>query len=131
MDVVLVELKGGGRPIVRVYVDQPGGISLDDCERFSKRLSVLLDVEDCISTSYVLEVTSPGLDRPLMREADFAKFAGKRARLRMRAPIEGQRNFQCRILGAAGGFVRVELAPGREIEVALTQVEKANLVAEI
>jgi len=68
MEVVLVEIKGGGnRSILRVLIDQPGGVSLDDCERFSKRFSVLLDVEDRIPFSYVLEVSSPGLDRPLIK----------------------------------------------------------------
>src|SRR5437867_5102907 len=113
MEVVLVEIKGsGGRSVVRTFIDQPGGISLDDCERFSKRLSVILDVEDWISFSYVLEVSSPGLDRPLVREKDFQRFAGKSARVRTRLPLEGQRNFRGRILGAEEGRVRLELAPG-------------------
>jgi len=131
MEVVLVEIKRGGRSVVRVYIDQPGGISLDDCERFSRRFSALLDVEDCIPFSYVLEASSPGLERPLVGEADFVRFAGRRARLRTSAPFEGQRNFQGRIVGASEGKIRLEVAPGKEIEVALAQVDKANLVAEI
>ncbi|NWG14256.1 MAG: ribosome maturation factor RimP [Acidobacteria bacterium] len=131
MQVVLAEIKGGGRSVVRVYIDKPGGISLDDCEHFSRRFSVLLDVEDCIPFSYVLEVSSPGLDRPLVREEDFIRFAGKRARLRMRQPVDGQRNFRGRLLGASHGSVRLEVAPGKEVELALSQVERANLVAEI
>ena len=132
MEVILVEIKGAsGRSIVRTFIDQPGGISLDDCERFSKRLSVILDVEDWISFSYVLEVSSPGLDRPLVREKDFQRFAGKSARVRTRLPLEGQRNFRGRILGAEEGRVRLELAPGKQVEIAMAEVEKANLVIEI
>ena len=131
MEVVQVEIKGGGRSVVRVYVDQPGGIALDDCERFSKRFSVILDVEDCIPFSYVLEVSSPGLDRPLAREADFRKFAGRRARVRTRQPQGGQRNFKGTIVAAADGNVRLEIAPGETIDIALAQIERANLMAEI
>ena len=78
MEVVLVEVKGdGNRSIVRTFIDQPGGITLDDCERFSKRFSVLLDVEDWIPFSYTLEVSSPGVNRPLVKESDFKRFAAK------------------------------------------------------
>ena len=131
MEVVLVEIKGGGRSIVRVYVDQAGGVSVDDCERFSKRFSVLLDVEDRIPFSYVLEVSSPGLDRPLVREADFQRFTGRQVKVRTSQPLQGQRNFRGKILGASGGNIRLELSPGQKVEVALSQVERANLVVEI
>lgn len=131
MEVVLVEIKGGGRSIVRVYVDQAGGVSVDDCERFSKRFSVLLDVEDCIPFSYVLEVSSPGLDRPLVREADFQRFTGRQVKVRTSQPLQGQRNFRGRILGASGGNIRLELSPGQQVEMALSQIERANLVVEI
>ncbi len=131
MEVVLVEIKGGGRSIIRVYIDQAGGVSVDDCERFSKRFSVLLDVEDCIPFSYVLEVSSPGLDRPLVREADFQRFAGKQAKVRTSQPLQGQRNFRGKILGTSGGNIRLELSPGQEVEMPLSQIERANLVVEI
>ena len=132
MEVVLIEIKGGGnRSIVRTFIDQPGGISLSDCERFSKRFSVLLDVEDWIPFSYILEVSSPGLNRPLVKEGDFRRFAGREAKVRTRVPVAGQRNFRGRILGVTGGRLMLELAEGKNIEIVLTDVEKANLVAEI
>src|SRR4029450_11283088 len=88
MEVVRAEIKGGGgRSVVRIFLDQPGGISLNDCERFSRQLSVLLDVEDWIPFSYTLEVSSPGLDRPLVKEADFRRFKGKKAKGRDRTAI--------------------------------------------
>jgi ribosome maturation factor RimP len=132
MEIVFVEIKGGGnRPIVRTYIDKPGGVTLDDCERFSKRFSVLLDVEDWIPFSYTLEVSSPGLDRPLVKEADFLRFAGKNARVRMRFPIEGQKNFKGRILGVTDGRVELEVAPGRKVDISVGEIEKANLMIEI
>jgi ribosome maturation factor RimP len=132
MEVVLAEIKGGGnRSIVRIFIDQPDGISLGDCERFSKRFSVLLDVEDFLPFSYVLEVSSPGLDRPLVREKDFERFAGKVAKIRTRAPLEGQRNFRGKILGIVDGRVSLEIESGRQVEIAIEEVDKANLVIEI
>jgi ribosome maturation factor RimP len=132
MEVVLVEIKGGGnRSIVRTFIDQPGGISLSDCQRFSKRFSVLLDVEDWIPFSYFLEVSSPGLDRPLVKEVDFRRFAGREAKVRTRIPATGQRNFRGRILGVTDGRLLLELAEGKNVEIVLTDIEKANLVAEI
>jgi len=132
MEVVLVEIKGGGnRSIVRAFIDQPGGISLSDCERYSKRFSVLLDVEDWIPFSYVLEVSSPGLDRPLVKEGDFRRFVGREVKMRLRVPAAGQRNFRGRILSVTEGRLMLELAEGKHIEIVLTDVEKANLVVEI
>lgn len=132
MEVVLVELKGGaGRSVLRIFIDQPGGISLDDCERFSKRASVALDVEDLVPFSYVLEVSSPGLDRPLVQEEDYRRFAGKLAKIRLHAALEGRRNFQARILGADQGRIRLETEPGTVLEVVLADIEKANLVIEL
>jgi len=132
MEVVLVELKGGaGRSVVRIFIDQPGGISLDDCERFSKRASVALDVEDLVPSSYVLEVSSPGLDRPLVQEEDYRRFAGRLAKIRLHSAQEGRRNFQARILGVDQGRIRLEPEAGKVLEVALPDIEKANLVIEL
>ena len=132
LEVVLAEVKGGGnRSIVRIFIDQPDGISLSDCERFSKRFSVLLDVEDFVPFSYVLEVSSPGLDRPLVKEKDFERFSGKAVRVRTRFPVEGQKNFRGRILGVNGGRLLLETTPGKQVEIALLDIEKANLVIEI
>src|SRR5512147_1650045 len=114
MEVVLLEIKGdGNRSIVRAYIDQPGGVTLDDCERFSKRFSVSLDVEDWIPFSYILEVSSPGVNRPLVKESDFRRFAGKEAKVRTRLPIGGQRNFKGKIAGVTGGRLELEIAPGK------------------
>jgi len=132
LEIVLVEVKGGGqRSIVRIFIDQPGGVSLADCERFSKRFSVALDVEDWIELSYVLEVSSPGLDRPLVKEKDFARFSGRNVKVRLRALVEGQRHFRGKLLGISDGRIGLEITPGRQVEISLKDIEKANLVIEI
>ncbi len=132
MEIVLVEIKGdGSRSIVRVYIDQTDGITLDDCERFSKRFSVSLDVEDWIPFHYVLEVSSPGVNRPLIKEADFIRFSGKNAKIRTRSSVAGQRSFRGKILGVAEGRLELEVAPGKEVQIALNDIEKANLMAEL
>jgi len=132
MEVVLVEVKGeGNRSLVRTYIDQPGGISLDDCERFSKRLSVSLDVEDWIPFSYVLEVSSPGVNRPLLQQSDFLRFSGQNAKVRTRTPHEGQRNFKGKIIGVADDRLELEIAPGKQVEIALADIEKANLIPDL
>jgi ribosome maturation factor RimP len=130
MEIVLVEIKGGGgnRPIVRTYIDKSGGVTLSDCEQFSKRFSVLLDVEDWIPFHYTLEVSSPGLNRPLVKEADYQRFAGKNARVRTRSPIDGQKNFKGKIVGAGGGRVELETVPGKKLIIAVGEIDKANLL---
>jgi ribosome maturation factor RimP len=132
MEVVRAEIKGGGgHSIVRIFIDQPSGISLNDCERFSRQLSVLLDVEDWIPVSYTLEVSSPGLDRPLVKEADFRRFAGKKAKVRTRTLIEGEKSFRGVILDAAEGRLDLEVETGRRIEISLAEIERANLIIDI
>jgi len=93
--------------------------------------SVALDVEGWIASRYILEVSSPGLERPLRKEPDFRRFQGKRAKIRTRVPLEGQRNFRGTILGVEGGKVGLELEAGRRLEIALSDIEKANLVADL
>ena len=132
MEVVLVEIKGdGNRSLVRTFIDQPAGISLDDCERFSRRLSVSLDVEDWIPFSYTLEVSSPGVNRPLVKESDFKRFCGQNAKVRTRLPFEGQRNFKGKIIGVTEGRLALDVAPGKQIGIALVDIEKASLAADL
>jgi ribosome maturation factor RimP len=132
MEVVLLEIKGeGSHSVVRAFIDQPGGISLDDCALFSRRLSVSLDVEDWIPFKYVLEVSSPGVNRPLVKDADFRRFSGKNAKVRTRLPIEGQSNFKGKIVGVTEGRLELEVAPDKKVEIALMDIEKANLIADL
>ncbi|MGH9749287.1 MAG: ribosome maturation factor RimP [Candidatus Polarisedimenticolia bacterium] len=132
MELVDVEIKRGPEGMmVRVYIDRQGGVSVDDCATISRRLSAALDVEDPLPVRYTLEVSSPGLDRPLVRDPDFERFAGRRIRLVALAPIEGRRNFQGRLLGLRDGRVIVALDDGPEVAIPRDQVAKARLVIEL
>ncbi len=119
--------------VLRLFIDRPeggggsGGINVDDCERVSRDVSAALDVADRISQAYQLEVSSPGLDRPLRRERDFARFAGESARIRLTEGVEGRRNFTGTIRGAKDG--RVEIAcDGRSYELPIDDITRANLI---
>ena len=132
MEVILVEIKGdGNRSIVRTFIDQPSGVTLDDCERFSKRLSVTLDVEDWIPFTYILEVSSPGVNRPLVKETDFQRYCGKNAKVRTRLPLEGQSNFKGKIVSVTEGRITLEITSGKQVGIAIADIEKANLIAEL
>jgi len=132
MEVVLVELKGSGKSsIIRTFIDQPGGITLDDCTRFSQRFSISLDVEDWIPSSYTLEVSSPGINRPLAKESDFQRFCGENATVRTRTPIDRQKNFKGRIADVTEGRLELEIAPGNIVKIALVDIEKANLIVDL
>jgi ribosome maturation factor RimP len=131
MEVVLVEVKGDeNRSIVRAFVDQPGGITLDDCERFSKRLSVSLDVEDWIPSSYTLEVSSPGLDRPLRGAADYRRFEGRLAKIVMREAVDNQKAFEGRLRGFDGSHVVLEAPNGRLHRLPLQLITRGRLEVE-
>ena len=129
-EYVMAKLSGPSqRPRLAVYVDRPGGVTLDDCQRISERLSVLLDMLDPIPGSYELIVSSPGLDRPLVREGDFVRFSGRLASIR-RTTVDGKREtVQGRLLGLEAGAVILE-RDGRTEAVPLDDIEEAHVVYE-
>jgi len=129
--VVDVEWKVGKQRFLRVFIDKPTGISHSDCQAVSEQLSVLLDVEDVVpGPAYVLEVSSPGLDRKLTRPAEFERFAGRKARISMNEPVESQAFFEGRLAGFAEGRVKIDVQ-GRIIELPLAGIRKAQLVVEL
>ena len=125
-----IELLGRGKLLLRVMIDKEGGITLDDCERFSRSFEALLDVEDPIPMSYTLEVSSPGLDRPLKELKDFEKNIGKLARIITIEKIENQNLFIGRILKVSSDFLKL-LVHGREIDIPFDKISKARLEVEI
>lgn len=126
-ELVDVQASNGGR-LLRLFIDKPGGVTLDDCAAASRHLTRVLAVEGIDYER--LEVSSPGLDRPLRREADFARFAGQKAEVRMRTPdATGRRRFIGVLRGAAGGQVSIELE-GRVVELALEDMDKAKLIPD-
>jgi ribosome maturation factor RimP len=109
-ELVEVEVKrAAGGQFVRLFVDKPGGIGLDELQSVSEEVSAILDVEDPIESSYTLEVSSPGLDRPLKSEADYRRYQGRLARLSSYEPIEGRRHWTGRIVSVEDGAVKLAL----------------------
>jgi ribosome maturation factor RimP len=128
-ELVGVEFVSGRRGLLRLYIDSEDGISIDDCQAVSHQVSGLLDVEDPIPGQYSLEVSSPGLDRPLFRAADFERFAGHEVRLRLVAPLEGRRKFRGVLVGLRDGRVVVQVEE-QELVVALEEIDEARLVPD-
>ncbi len=116
-----------GKPILRIFIDKPNGVTHEDCAGVSLHLGTILDVEDFIHSPYTLEVSSPGLERGLYKQGDFERFAGNLAKLRTNSPIGGQRNFRGRLLGIDGTNVLFEDRTSGRISIPLETVAKANL----
>jgi ribosome maturation factor RimP len=132
LTLIDVQLKRGrGSQLLRVYIDKPEGISHADCQLVSEQLGVMLDVEDPFPGSYTLEVSSPGLDRELIKASDFAHFAGRKARLVVREPMDNQKVLEGRLAGFEAGRVRLDLGEGGLKELELSNIQKARLVVEI
>jgi ribosome maturation factor RimP len=123
-------VREGGRWFLRVFIDKPGGVSLTDCQNVSERLGPLLDVKDPIPHAYHLEVSSPGLERPLKKPADYVRYQGRKVQVRTYAPIEGRRRFVGRLQKAGTEEITVEV-DGVEFTIPLAQVAAARLAVEL
>jgi ribosome maturation factor RimP len=134
MEFVHAEMAGGKNPILRVYIDKPGGVTLDDCATVSQRVGLILDVEDVIPHQYTLEVASPGLDRGLYKEADYERFAGLPAHVRIAEAIDGQRNFHGKLIGldreGEAPSAVIEEPDGKLHRLPLANIVKANVEIE-
>jgi len=115
--------------VLRIYIDSEDGVDLDDCSRVSREVAALLDVEDPISGHYNLEISSPGLDRPLFTREQFEQFTGEQAQVSLFAPEEGRRKFKGRILGIDAGNLVIE-QDGAEIALNFDNIAKARLVPD-
>lgn len=144
LEVAEIELRGGGKSrMLRIFIDKPAGVTHEDCATLSREVSTILDVEDAVpGGSYLLEVSSPGLDRKLSRPSDFERFKGSRVKLTTRDPVNGNRHFEGRLEHFESGKLTLDLAEARrkfrpkdgtaeKLEIELANVEKANLVPEI
>jgi len=112
--------------VLRIYLDREGGVSLDDCAGISHEVGAVLEVKDLIPSSYTLEVSSPGLTRPLKKPEDFNKFRNQMVKIKLYEPLDGRRNFKGTLLGLEGDRVRVE-AEQQVYELPLQRIAKANL----
>ena len=149
LEVVEVDLRGGGKSrMLRITIDKPAGVTHEDCANVSREVGTILDVEDAVpGGSYLLEVSSPGLDRKLSRPSDFERFTGSLVKLTTREPVDGNRHLEGRLQAYRDGRITIELG-GKKIsgkpkkhqqpaasapclEIELANVERANLVPEI
>jgi ribosome maturation factor RimP len=132
LEVVEVEVKGGGNSrFVRISIDKPEGVTHADCELVSQQVGTILDVEDVVPGGrYTLEVSSPGVERKLVKPADFERFQGKKVKIALRTAIDGRRNFEGTLAGFAESIVSLETAPGQQLHFGLDQVLKAHLKFE-
>src|SRR4030095_12630288 len=127
-ELVDAELKGGGKnSVLRIFIDSPTGISHHDCELVSEQVGTVLDVEDLIPYSYTLEVSSPGLERKLVKDSDYTRVDGKLARIQTRIPLNQQKVFRGRLQGLQNGKVRLELPQGDILEIPLDVIHEARL----
>jgi ribosome maturation factor RimP len=152
LEIVEIEFLGGGKArMLRVFLDKPAagndplaGVTHEDCANFSREFGTILDVEDVMPGSYTLEVSSPGLDRKLIKAADFTRFTGSRMKLTTRQPVNNNRHFEGRLESFQDGRLKLDLsvashksrkkmgaAAGEKVEIDFANVEKANLVPEI
>ncbi len=131
-ELVGVEFHAGhANALLRIYIDHENGVTLDDCQRVSHQVSGVLDVEDPIAGRYTLEVSSPGLDRPLFEAGHFIRFAGSEVRIQLKTLLEGRRKLLGRLCGMDGDAVVLVDGEGREWRVPIEHIEKARLVPEI
>ena len=136
MELVDIEYKREGRIMVmRIYIDKPGGVNLDDCADVNRELSAILDVDDVVPDRYLLEVSSPGLNRPLTKEADYLRYPGRLVKIKTRllTPDDKgnmRKTFLGELIGCSDGVVRMKLKEGQTASLPLTGIAKANLEFE-
>jgi ribosome maturation factor RimP len=124
------EMHGQGRQtVLRIYIDTPNGVTVDDCSNVSRQVSAMLDVEDPIPGQYTLEVSSPGIDRPLFEITQFEKYVGSRVKIRMRIPVENQRNFVGKLISVKQMDIHLLTDLG-EVVLPFSNIEKAKLLAD-
>ncbi len=141
LEVVEVEVKGGGaHRLVRISIDKPDGVTHADCENMSQQVGTILDVEDVVPGGrYTLEVSSPGVERKLLKPQDYQRFQGKKAKVTLRDPISGRRHWEGTLAGLEEGQILLDVAPASagesekgasRIQFPFDQVQKANLKFE-
>jgi ribosome maturation factor RimP len=131
LELVDIELVPSGRRwLLRVFIDREGGVTIADCEKVSRDLDRILDVEDVIDHPYVLEVSSPGLTRALKKREDFERYKGKTCKIVTRSPVAGRNDFRGKIGDVTGGDVEVK-AEGNVYRIPLDEIKKANLELEL
>jgi ribosome maturation factor RimP len=132
LEVVEVEVKGGGgNRLVRISIDKPAGVTHADCELVSQQVGTILDVEDVVPGGrYTLEVSSPGIERKLIRQGDYERFQGRKVRITLREPVSGQRHWEGTLAGMSGDVITLTTDAGKTVDFRFDQVQKGNLKHE-
>lgn len=132
VEFVHLEMAGTKRnSTVRVFIDKPGGVTIEDCSNVSRRMEAILDAEDFIPTAYLLEVSSPGLERGLYKLEDYKTFAGKKAKIKTTGDINGQANFTGRIVGVEGDEILFDDKTSGSVRIPFASITKANLRVDL
>jgi ribosome maturation factor RimP len=122
--------KAGTRSILRVFIDKSGGVSIDDCQRASREIETILDVKEVVPGSYNLEVSSPGINRPLRNGADYVKYKGNKIKVKLASKIANQKTFFGVNCGIKEGVLNLEVTPGELIEIPVSKIVRANLIVD-
>ncbi|ESP94937.1 MULTISPECIES: ribosome maturation factor RimP [Pseudoalteromonas] len=122
-------VQAGRHSTLRVYIEHENGINVDDCAEVSRQISAIMDVEDPITNEYNLEVSSPGVDRPLFKQAHYEDAQGEEVRLRTKLPQDGRRNFKGDLIAVKGDMITLTV-DGQEHHIMLSNVERANIIAK-
>ncbi|HEY0323504.1 MAG TPA: ribosome maturation factor RimP [Pyrinomonadaceae bacterium] len=132
LEMVHTEVGGpDGKPLIRIFIDKPEGVTHEDCSLVSRHVGTVLEVEDFIHSAYTLEVSSPGLERGLYKRADYERFTGRDARIKTTRAINGQRNFRGSIAGLEGDAVIFEDRTSGRVSIPLESINKANLEIDV
>jgi len=132
LELVHAEVAGPeNKPVVRIFIDKPDGVTHQDCSEVSLHVGTILDVEDFIHASYTLEVSSPGIERGLYKPQDYDRFAGSLAKLKTRKPINGQRNFRGQVVGIEGDNVLFDDRTNGRVQIPFDTIVKANLELDV
>jgi len=132
LELVHAEVAGPeNKPLVRIFIDKPDGVTHQDCSEVSLHVGTILDVEDFIHASYTLEVSSPGIERGLYKPQDYERFAGSLAKLKTRKPINGQRNFRGQVVGIEGDKVLFDDRTNGRVQIPFDTIVKANLELDV
>ncbi|HEX6126182.1 MAG TPA: ribosome maturation factor RimP [Pyrinomonadaceae bacterium] len=132
VEFVHSEIVGSKRNMtVRIYIDKPEGVTIEDCSTVSRTVETVIDADDFIPSSYVLEVSSPGLDRPLFSIQDFERYLGKKAKVKTAEPINGQSNFSGQIVAVSGTEIEFDDKTNGTVHIPFEKVEKANLKVDL
>lgn len=123
-------LAGGNRAKLRLFIDKEGGVTLDDCEKASRYVGYALDVEDPMPTPYVLEVSSPGLDRPLKKPSDYERYIGRLVKIKTKVPVNNQMVFIGRLSGIINQKVEIKLDGEKDLSISLDDIRLARLEVE-